>query len=240
MTLLPTVLQGVGDMGQHAALGGDVEAADQLVLQVQQPAEHRQAVGYRVDADDRVACAVEQAVQRGGRHAAQIVGRVVGLQAHRQATRQADGVAESCDHAAFAGDRDQVLVAHQLGDPRHHLRGQPRRKGGQRGGVGVVGQQPVAEPAHRQVRHRGESGGVVGVDDQAGDVVRLVGHQRLGQEAFQRQVGQHVTRGHALLRGRRADAGEVIAGTCRTGRSHDMFQVIEYEDLPGDGGAIGH
>ena len=55
-----------GDVGKHAALGGDMEALAGAVDQVEQLDHGAQAVGDGVDADDGVARAEHQAVDDGG------------------------------------------------------------------------------------------------------------------------------------------------------------------------------
>jgi hypothetical protein len=122
-------LQGVGDMGQHAALRGHLVGVDQAVQQVQQVDQCRHAVGGGVDADHGIARAVHQPIQDAGQYAGRAVGRVVGLQAHRHVAGQAQGVAKARDHFAAAGHQHQVLVAHQLAHRGHHL---GREAGGQR------------------------------------------------------------------------------------------------------------
>ncbi|MCY1218751.1 hypothetical protein D9M72_307010 [compost metagenome] len=233
-------LQRVGHVREHAALRGNLEALDHLVEHVQQAPEHRQAVGHGVDADHRVARAVEQAVERGGGHAAQVVGGVVGLQAHGQVAGQADGVAKARDDVALLRDRDQVLVAHELGHGRDHLGREARCQCGECLCGGLLGQQPVAEVADREVRDRREGLRVVRVDDQPRDVVLLVGNQRLGEELLERRVGQHVACGHALLRGRRAEAREVVARARGAGAGEHLSQIVEGEALAGNGGAVAH
>ena len=155
------------------------------------------AVGGRVDADHRVAGAKQQAVEHGGGDAARIVGRMVGLQAHRQPAGQADRVAEAGDDPAFGGDRDQVLQAHDLADRGGHLRRQAGRAA-RPASAGVGGEQALAELAHGQRGDRGEGDRVVGVDDQPGDLVGLVGDHRFGEDGRQRHVGQRHLRRDAL------------------------------------------
>ena len=112
-------------------------------------------------------------------------------------------VAEARDHAAFRGDRHQVLVAHQLADRGRHLRREPGRERGQRRGVGRGSSHSRNSPTVR-CGDRGEGRGVMGIDDQPGDLVRLVGDHRLGEEGRQRQVGQRHLRRHPLCRTCRA------------------------------------
>ncbi len=78
------------------------------------------------DADHRVPGAVQQPVEHTGGDAFQVVGGMVGLQAYAEVAGQADGVAKARHHLAFAGGKDQILIAHQLTDRRRHLRGDAR------------------------------------------------------------------------------------------------------------------
>ena len=113
--------QAGGDVRQHAGLCRDGVALAHRVEHGEQRARGIDAVGRRIDADHRVAAAEQQAVERRCGDAARIVGRMVGLQAHRQPAGQSDRVAEAGDDAAFRRDGDQVLVAHQLADRGDHL-----------------------------------------------------------------------------------------------------------------------
>lgn len=138
---------------------------------------------------------------------------MVGLQACAQSTGQADGGAESGRVGDGAGDGDEVLVAHQLGDRGHHLRGQTGCERRQlRASVltcrGV--EQPVAKPSDGQVREGFERRRVVAVDDQPGDLVVLVGDQDVVQESGQRDVGEHPLRGGTLAVRVRGAPGELV------------------------------
>ena len=225
---------------QHAGLGRDAVFVDHRIEQMQQPGDLRQVVGGRVDADHRVAAAVEQAVEQGGGDAGGIVGRVVRLQPRRQPPGQADGVAKARDHAALARDDDQILHAHQLADRGDHLRRQPRRERGERAGIGLRRQQPVAEITDRQVRDRREGRGIVAVEDQARDLVILVRDHGLVQEGRERQLGERVLRGDALLGRFRGEAGEHVAGAQRRGLGEQVLQVREAVARGAEGVGVGH
>ena len=128
-----------------------------------------------------------------------------------EAAGESDGGAEARHHAAFAGGADEVLQAHELGDGGGHLGRDAGRQRRQRFGGGVLGEQPVAELAHGEVRDGGEGGGVVRVADQTGDLVGFVGDKRLGQEGFQRHIGQGHLGADTLFGGGRGDPGQAIA-----------------------------
>ena len=222
---------GAGDVGQHAGLGGNPVALDDGVEHLQQVSKRTQAVGGRVDAEHGVAVAVEQAVENAGGDAGRIVGRMVGLQPGRHPPAQAHGVAEAGDHADLLRHQDQVLHTHDLRHRRRHLRGQPRRQGTQRGLAGLLAEQPVAQAADGQVSDRGEGRRVVAVDDQPGDLVVLVGDQRLVEEVPERDVRQRHLRGDPLGVAGGGDAGQLVAGTGRAGLGHDFAQAVETPGL---------
>ena len=223
--------QRLGDVRQHATLGRNVETLDDLIEHAQHVAKRRHAVRHRIDPDHGVTRTDQKPVQRRRRDAAQVVGRVIGLQPNRQAAGKPDGIAEARHHLAFACHRHQILIAHQLRYGCHHLGDEA---GGHRGedlrGC-LVRQQPVAKLAHREACHRREGGRIMAVDDQAGDVVILVGDQRLDQKLLQRHVGEHETGRHALLGRARGDAGETVARPWGARACHYLPEVVEGETL---------
>jgi hypothetical protein len=85
-----------GDVGQHAVLRRDVPRLDHVVGHVEQPRHRAVRVVHRVDADHRVAGAVGQAFVNLGADAFGRVGRVVGLVAAGEASRQPDRVVAMC------------------------------------------------------------------------------------------------------------------------------------------------
>jgi hypothetical protein len=117
-----------GDVGQHAALHGNLEA--QAVDHAQQAAGDGYVVAGGVDPDDRVAGSEQQAVQNGRSHAGQIVGGVVGLEARTQPPGKTDGGAEAGNDTDLLRGGNQVLHPHELADGGDHLRGQAGSKRG--------------------------------------------------------------------------------------------------------------
>jgi hypothetical protein len=211
-------------VAQHAALRGDAEARAHLVQQVEQAQHGFHVVGGGVDADAGVAGAEQEAVQDGGGHAARVVGRVVGLQADGKRARPADRVVEARLHPALGRHGDEVAPAHQLGHGGHHLR---RQRRAERQRLGRGGQQPVAQAADRQVGERREARRVMPIEDEAADVVRLVGNHLLVQEVAQRQVGQGALGRHALGRAGGGDAGQRVAGAGWAGAGEQAAEVLE-------------
>nr|ART89803.1 hypothetical protein [uncultured bacterium] len=217
----------VGHVREHATLRRDLVAFDHLGEHFHERAKHGRAVACRIDADDCVAAAVQQAVEHRCGDAAQIVGRVVGLQADRKSTRQTECVAKPCDDTALARYDNQVLVAHQLAHCRDHLGCEAGRQGGECIGRRMLRQQPVPPAANRQVRDRCEGGRIVRVDDQARHLVDLVGHDLLVQERSQGQIGERDARGHALFIRFGRDARELVAGALGRGLGEQRRQVGE-------------
>jgi len=160
---------------------------------------------------------VQQPVQQRRGHAHRVVGGVVGLQPGGEPAGQAERPAQAGDHPGPPGDGDQVGVAHQLRGRGDHLGRQTRCQRADRVLVALrrADEQPLAQLADRQPRDRGERLRVVGVQDQPGDVVVLVGDDLLLQEHRQRQVRQDVLRGDPLGLGLRSAAGEHVAGAGR-------------------------
>lgn len=214
-------------MGQHAGLGRNLVALDDRVEHLQQGADRGHAVGGRIDPEHRVAIAEQQAVEDARGDSGRVVGRVVRLQAGGEPAAKAEGVAEAGDHADLLRHQDQVLDTHDLRYRRCHFRRQARSQGAQAGLVGGVAEQPVAEAADGEMGHRGEGVALVGVDDQAGDLVVLVGNQRLVEEVFERDVGQGHLRGDPLAVVARRDAGEEIAGARGAGLGHHVLEAVE-------------
>ena len=109
-------------------------------------------VGRGIDADDGVAGAEQEAVHDAGGDAADIVGRMVGLQSHRQPAGQPDGVAEAGHDGAFRRHHHQILQPADLADRRRHLGRDTGRKRGQRSRRSA---RPTA--ASRAVRRRSDA-----------------------------------------------------------------------------------
>ncbi len=202
-----------GDVGEDADLGGNAVAFANAVEHPENRLHGAHVVAGGIDADDGVAAAVGEAVEDAGGDALKIVGGMVGLQARGDAPGESDGGAEVRDHAAFRAYGDQVLEAHDFGDGGRHFRGEAGRQSGEALAGGLLAEQPVAQFADGQVRDGRERGGIVGIEDEAGDFVALVRDERLGQNGFQGHVGKLHLRPCALFGGGGGDARQLVAGT---------------------------
>ena len=179
-----------GDMGQHAALHGNLIGLPQLVEQAEQGTRDSGAVAGRIDADHRIAAGLEQTIQHRCQDAAWIVGGMIGLQTGGKPSRQADRGAKPGQHPAFARHRDQILIAHQFRHCGDHFRGQAGRQRRQGCCIRQRTQQPVTQFTHTQARYWRKGRGIVAVHNQPGHLVILVGHQRLFEKMAQRNLGQ--------------------------------------------------
>jgi len=216
-----------GDVGQDAALDGNLEALAEGVDHAQQAGGGCGVVSGGIDADDRVAGAEEQAIEDGGGDAGGVVGGVIGLKAGAETAFQADSGAEAGDDPDFAGGGDQVLDAHELGCCGGHLRGEPGGECGQAFWGGFFGEEPVAEFADGEGSDGREGICVVGVDNEAGDFVFFVGDDLLGEEVSQGQVGQGILGGYALLGGVGGQPCEGVAAAEGRGFGEEVAQVGE-------------
>ena len=198
-------LQRRGDVREHARLRRDPVRGDDRVQHREQGGHLPEVVGGGVDADHRVAGPVEQAVEEAGGDALRVVGRVIRLQAGREPPGKPERVPEARDDPDLARRDHHVLDAHELRHGGGHLGGEARRHARERGGVGLVGEQPVAEIADGEMRDRRERRGVVPVEDEARDLIGLVGHGGCREKGGERRLGERHLRRHALLGARRRD-----------------------------------
>ncbi len=199
-------------MRQHAGLNRRVEAHAHLIEHGEEISHALDAVRDRVDADDRVAGAIHQPVDDARRNTCGIIGRVVRLQPRGKPARQPDGVAERRGHPALGRDRDEVLEAHDLAHTRRHLGREAGSERGERCGVGLLAQQPIAQSPNGEAAHRRECRGIVGVDDEPRHLIALVRDHRVVEELRERRLRQRHLGGHPLGSAVRRDAGELVAG----------------------------
>ena len=155
----------------------------------------------------------------------------------REPTRKTDGGPEGRDDLAPAGHRDEILVAPQLRHCADHLRGQARGDSGQRGGVRLVGQQPIPQLPDRHRSQRRERLGVVPVDDQPRDIVILVGDHELLEESRQRYVGQRMPGRDPFSVRAGGDPGQNVTGLPGRRAGKQRPQVVEPVAMAADTGA---
>src|SRR5262249_17064729 len=90
-----------GDVCEAAGLRGNSESSYQAIERTQNRGDAGNRIGGRVYADDRIAATIEQAVKGRQQNAADVVGRMIGLQANAQHPAVAKSVAAASDVADF-------------------------------------------------------------------------------------------------------------------------------------------
>ena len=136
----------------------------------------------RVDADHRVTAAIKQALDRSQQDAAQIVGRMIRLQAHGQHARFAERVAATRDVTNLRSRQHQVLVAHQLGRRGRHLGRNARLGRAQPIAIGRLVENPLAKLPDRLAGQGGEGRAIVPLADQPAHFIIGRVDQRLVQK----------------------------------------------------------
>ena len=160
---------------------------------------------------------------------------MVGLKARGEAAGESDGRAEAGDDADLARDGDEILHAHELRNRRGHFRHQAGGECGEELRSGVAGEEDVAEFADSEAGDGGEGSGVVGVEDEAGNLIGLVGDERLVEEGGEREIGEGHLRGHAFDGGSSGNAGELVSGAGGGGFGEQVAQTLEVIDDTVDG-----
>lgn len=169
---------------------------------------------------------------------------MVGLETGGEAAGEAYGGAELRDDIYFAGYEDEVLEAHELGDGGGHLRGEAGGEGGEAGGSGVVREEMIAEFAYGEAGDWGEGGdgggGAAGVEDEAGDLVGLVGDDGFVEKVGEGEIGEGALRGYALLGAGGGDACEFVARAGGGGFGEEIGEGVEGVTDARYGVGVGH
>ena len=123
---------------------------------------------------------------------------MVGLQAAAQGSRQTDGGVAVGGDGNLRRGVNQIQVAHNLADCRHHLRGQsPAYSADVRPG-GCLRENPLPQLRNRPALNLTIGGAVDVVLDDPGHLVVLVGHRRVLPELLQGHGGEHHLGGDPL------------------------------------------
>ena len=217
----------VSNMGEDARLGWNFVLLYHFIDQTIQVHQAGDAVGGRVDADHGIAGAIQQAIQQRSGNAAWIIGRMVRLQAYRQAARQPYGIAKRRGYLTFFGHQNQILIAHQFADCGRHFRCNALGHALECRTVGRVQQQPVSKISHGQVADFRKGCTVVGVDNQPRHLIALIRNQQLLQKALEWHRSQTHARRHAFDIGFGRHPGQKITRTRWCGFGHHLFQVFK-------------
>lgn len=84
-------LQSGGDVRQHAALSRDIKLVDNAVDGIEDAGQVLHVIGYRVNADHRIARAERKSLVDLRGNALHVIAGIVRLQAAAKGARQADG-----------------------------------------------------------------------------------------------------------------------------------------------------
>ena len=212
---------------QHANLGGNLPMCLDLLKPPQHLAHLLRGVRHRVQADDRISRAEAQPFQGGGRDALRVVGGVVGLQAARQRSRQADGGIAVGGDGDLAGGIDEVEIAHQLAHRRDHLRRQPPAELADVAARGIFVQNPLPQVGHRPAPDFLIDGLVHVVLDDSCDLVAFIGDGGVFPEIGQCQGGKHHLGRHPLLGGLRRQTCQLVAGFFLVGLGQHLLDIPE-------------
>ena len=133
---------------------------------------------------------------------------------------------KAVDDAAFGGDDDEVLQAHDFRHGGGHLRGQTRsqlRSGG-RSSSAYRAATPGTAPTVRWDTGR-ESRRIVAVEDQARNLVLFIRDKIDVQEGLEGKIGQRHLGRDALDRALRRDAGQRISRSRRRGLGEKRLEI---------------
>jgi len=220
-------LQECRDMSKHAGLHGNLEARTQFV----DPFEKQQcplgAIGGRVDPNAGVATAIHEPIEDRRADAGEIIGRVIGLDSHAKAPRQADGGAKTRHHRNLFRYGDQILVAHELRHRSRHFRRDARRQAGERYAARLVGQKKIPKIPGGHGGDWGKGLLVMRIENEPRHLVPLVRHHGLVEKARQRQIGQRHACRDALLPAFRREPGEPVARAPRRGTREKHPQIVK-------------
>ena len=222
-----------GDMGQHANLRGNLPMLLDLLEAPQNLAHLLRGVGNRIQTDHRVACAEAETLQNGSGDALRVIGGVVGLQTAGQRPRQADGGVAMGGYGDFVCGIDQVKIAHELGNRRHHFRGQTTAYLANVRAAGGLGQDPLPEFGHRPVSDAVVDIFVYVILNDPGDLVLLIGDGGVFPQVTQGQRRQHHLGGDAFLGSLGGKAGQLVAGLFLVGLGQNLFDIPKSIGFPG-------
>ena len=159
---------------------------------------------------------------------AQIVCRVIRLDANPQHAGLAHGVAAARDVAESGGRQHQILVAHDLGNGGCNLRDDgPLQPPQFRIARGII-QQILPQLAHRHAAQTLKRFPIQRPQDQLGDIVV---NERLVDDLGQAEVGKLLLRRHALALRSRCQAGHLVAGFFFVGFGEQLAQITKRELL---------
>ena len=216
------------DVREHADLRRRADRPPQFVQVPQQNLDVVDRVDRRIDADQGIARSQRQPPINQQRHAAQIVRRMIRLQARRQRARAAQRGPSAAGAGHFLRQQHQLVHVANLGHRGGHDAGQPAAERGDF--LARRSQQQVFEFAYGQLRDRFEDLAIDIVIDPHDriDLSAAIG-QRPIVEMRERQAGEHGPRGFARPFVRGGQARVAVARLAAIGRAEQSLQSPERE-----------
>ena len=201
-----------GDVGQHAVLGGDLVAFDDLPQGVEHGLGVLHRIRHRIDADDRIPRAVGQPLVHLRHDGRDLVPRVVGLKPRGEMPRQAYGIVGTHDHGHFLRRENEIGVGHDLGYGGGHFRSEAFADALNGGGRGTPVQQKFPEFPDRPVPDALVDRSMHGILNDARHGVVFIRDYGMFAQVAKRQLAEHLLGGDAFLHGRGGNARQHIAG----------------------------
>ena len=196
------------DMGQAAGLRGNLIGIHEALKGIQNRGNAVYRIGCRIDSDDRISAAVEQAFEGGQQNASRVVGRMIWLRTDGQNTTLSERIAAASYVANLRRSQDQVFVAHDLGRGSCHFGNQSGLQRSELFFIRAVAQQMLPEFAHRHGAHGRECPLIEALVDQPSDIVF---NQGFGEDLLERNIGESALGRNSFLFGLRGDTGELVA-----------------------------
>ena len=229
-----------GDVGEAAVLGGNFKCGDEPVEGVENRADGVDRLGGRINADNGIAAAMQQAFDRRQQDRRHVVGRVVGLDADAEHAAGPERRAAARQIANPAGSHHQIFVAHQLGNSRRHLGQQGPLEPPNRIWRGGVGKEVIAQFPHRPGGDLREGGRVVVVEQHAADGVVIGRQQRRVEKGLQRDISQRrFCRGPFAMAGR-GDPRQSVPRFFLVCFGQQIAEIGKRIPLPAKRGGISH
>ena len=162
-----------------------------MLLDLLESAQHLphlfRAVRHRIQSDHRITGTETEALQGRGGNSLRVIGGMVWLQTAAQSPRQTDGgIAMGC-HSDFVGCINQIQIAHQFTDRRHHFSGQTTTDFPDIRPSGFLRQNPFPELRHRPAPDFGINRFIHIILDDPGDFVFFIRHCRMLPQITQSQ-----------------------------------------------------